>query len=219
MQLALAGLGTLALLYSIGLNRIATNAAIEANASTLKAITQEQENAQRQLRAYVGIEVITTTPNEFLVDIPATDPSVAGTTANKFIHITVKNFGQTPAKDVVVYAHTVAIISTIRPHPDIFVNEDADAAFNAREIRTSTSRYILNNEQTHTTDIAIWDVGPWRAGQRGEYNIFVFGRIYYTDSFNKPWRVKFCQSWSPSQTKFIPYEHYNEEDSHKSPFA
>jgi hypothetical protein len=45
--------------------------------------------------------------------------------------------------------------------------------------------------------------------------VYIFGRIYYRDIYQRPWRTKFCYSWEPrhpSGERFVAYEEYNDED-------
>lgn len=88
-QAVIAAIGIYFIWNSLRLSRIATSAAVEANKNTLKAIEQEQANAQRQLRAYVVVEPT----NASLLIFDQRDMT-KGTVS---IQVKVTNAGQTPA--------------------------------------------------------------------------------------------------------------------------
>ncbi len=73
---------------SLHLTRRATKAAIDANTNTLLAIDQEQTNAQRQLRAYIHVD-------------EARISYIGGIDIEAVLK--VRNFGNTPAKKVIVW--------------------------------------------------------------------------------------------------------------------
>lgn len=186
--------------------------------ATLKIINQEQTNAQRQLRAYVGVETISLCNgiNPSLTIDPIASPP--GTATTNLLRIMCKNFGQTPANNVMVFGYWITIQHGIRLAPEYFKTLPPDFVdINAK--RTSVSRFILENGKSHQVDISIWDPSPWVMTMNSGANLYVFGHIYYRDAFSISWRTRFCYQWQSQShgEKFIPYEHYNDEDQEPPP--
>ena len=74
--------------YSLALNRAAVDAAVSANANTLTAIHQDQQNAERQTRAYLTVDSVNSDwDKEFAY-------------RNGF-KVKIRNCGQTPAYGIV----------------------------------------------------------------------------------------------------------------------
>lgn len=85
-QLIVSLIGAVLLIQTLQLTMDNTKAALASNKNTVKAIDQEQANAQRQLRAYLH------------PILPKLHTVMIGHKA--FALVNVKNFGQTPAYDV-----------------------------------------------------------------------------------------------------------------------
>jgi hypothetical protein len=88
LQCILAAIGTIALIYSLLLNRIATQAALHAAQAARDTVNISSETAKRELRAYVSV-----------------DPTKIGTVMiDKIIRVplTIRNCGNTPASDMSV---------------------------------------------------------------------------------------------------------------------
>jgi hypothetical protein len=85
-QVWLGAAGAIGLIASLIFSALGVRYAAKGNANTIKAINQEQANAQRQIRAYVGISTA----------------GVYGVEADglPIFHIELKNFGATPAKSL-----------------------------------------------------------------------------------------------------------------------
>ena len=167
VQMALAGIGAfvgicglIALIYSLVLNRRATNAAIQGNQLTLKAIEQEQTNAQKALRAYIGVESggITLGVNG--------EAAVAG--------ILIKNFGQTPAKEMKFWIEMKFLNS----------NEIMELPIPLDDAQQSKSTinpgFIVFSE--FGRPFAERELDSVRSGQSA---LFVRGRIDYLDVFDE----------------------------------
>jgi hypothetical protein len=171
-QFWLASAGTIALIYSIMLNRRATGAAITANSNTIKAIQQEQENAQRGLQAYLcasNARFITPTvsaPIEF--------------------EIKISNSGQTPAKNIAV---NMEIWATRKNSPDIEIVSKAkridrmgymapglNGTFKIKPARTLNAVEMTEFSQG---DIVFWATG----------------RVDYVDAFEKNRWITFGEKY------------------------
>ena len=178
---------------------------------------------QKQLRAYTGVERLAFDCSNFGAYVGPyrpKDPSVPGTTADDFLCITVKNYGQTPAFETAVYAYWTPVPSNTRPVSGSFDNSMPEVKDTAN-IRTIVSHFLLQRDQTHTTRVPIWDLTPVFQAQSQKCDLFIFGRVYYRDAFKKPWRTTFCFQWRPldhsTKYEFLPHEEYNGEDSKPLP--
>jgi hypothetical protein len=195
--------------------------------SATKGLVAGTENtAQRQLRAYVGVgadDFGFDTPGENDPNYTPIDPAnpVAGQIYKDFLTIKVKNFGQTPAYGVVVFGN----LATTSPFAAMLPDDFFTARVPMRDvipnvpIRPFTSRFILQPEQTAVSKHAIFDVRAITAARQRQISVYVWGRIYYRDIFERPWRTMFCyvwEPWHPPSPRFVPYETYNGED--QTPF-
>jgi hypothetical protein len=107
IPLSLAGI--LFVWRSLALNREALRIAGEANANTLTAIEQEQANAQKGLRAYLGVVFIHfDCPSSIILDYKPRE-IIAGQKITDFAVLTIKNFGQTPANKVYTWVNWFAV--------------------------------------------------------------------------------------------------------------
>lgn len=192
-------------------------------AHRLRQTIEAMENAERRtLRAYVGIEKIA-------FDIPGANdssytpapiPLPAGFRFRDFLVVTVKNFGETPARDVTVFAYYTSMPPNERL-PDNFFDQDSnntDVLSNA-PVRISVARYLLQRGQSEISKHGLTTITPLREAREGRgNNIYVFGRIYYRDAYGRPWRTKFCSQWEARHAggaRFVPYETYNDEDQNE----
>ncbi len=170
-QIVLAFFGTIALIYSILLNRRATNAAVQANSNTIIAIEQEQANAQRQLRAYI------------LVRECRIDSFFVGLVPKAVV--TIENFGQTPA------AKMVGVINIHITQTEDENNQTvADEEFFA--VRESESPLAPSGKVPMTIETKeVVSEHNFQQVISGAKSVFVFGRIEYVDSFDEPRRTEF----------------------------
>jgi hypothetical protein len=134
-----------------------------------------------------------------------------------FIVVTIKNFGQTPAKDTTVFAYFTDTKFPERLPDDFFEHNDVDVV-SAAHVRPTLARFLLQRGQAEISKSVIQDIRPLRLAKPRERYIYVFGRIYYRDIYDKNWRTKFCyvwEPWHPSGPRFVPYEAYNDEDQNE----
>jgi len=126
---------------------------------------------------------------------------VVGQVFNDFLTIKVKNFGQTPAYDVIVFGYVTSI-----PHFSSMLPDD---------FFTNVPRDVIQTGSKHV----VYDVRPLKQARAKQASIYVWGHIYYRDIYNRPWRTLFCyiwEPWHPPGARFVPYEKYNSED--QTPF-
>jgi hypothetical protein len=190
--------------------------------ATRNLVTGAQDTAQRQLRAYVGLgadDFGFDTPSENDPAYTPIDPAnpVAGQIYKDFLTIKVKNFGQTPAYDVIVFGYVTPITPFAGMLPDDFFTRRVPLrdVIPTAPIRPFTSRFILQPEQTAVSKHAVLDVREISAARQKQTSIYVWGRIYYRDIYDRPWRTLFCyvwEPWHPPGARFVPYETYNGED-------
>jgi hypothetical protein len=176
---------------------------------------------QRSLRAYVGVDALAfDTPDiNNAAYVPDADPLPPGFTFRNFLSVTVKNFGETPAKDVCVFAYYANTEYPTRL-PDDFFDHDANNTdiVSAAATRSTLARYLLQRGQSEVSKSRLQTILPLREAIADRRNIYVFGRVYYRDAYNRPWRTKFCFQWEPnfhSGPRFVPYETYNDEDQNE----
>ena len=187
--------------------------------ATRDLVRSAEKTAERQMRAYLGIEKIEVSPSAYMNPIVIKDRTIPGITADNTLKISVKNFGQTPAKSVIVFAHFAHCPIGHRLGENIFIGtEKWDHQIAEANTRTSISRYFLNPGQMHTTNVSIWDNTLWSHAYQNIITLYVHGRIYFVDAFNVNRRITFCYSWEPSRgLTFTPHECYNDEDKKPPP--
>lgn len=92
---------------------------------------------------------------------------------------------------------------------------DADLLPLETEIRPAITRGILNRDQAESRKTALRDISFMAGSKRAEKQIYAFGRIYYRDTYGRPWRTKFCfqwEPWHPFGPRWVTYRYYNDED-------
>jgi hypothetical protein len=168
VQISIAVLGTIGLIGSLVLNSRATNAAIAANAYTLKAIEQEQMNTRIQLRPYVYVS----------------DAAIywAEDYAAIIVEINFKNFGQTPAKKMSVWVdfavgHIVEDKMDFgRRNDHVFSNVDDIAPTHLRN-------YISPNQEIGQDDrVKVSD---------SNLAVYVWGTVTYYDAYGSSYALEF----------------------------
>ena len=181
---------------------------------TWMLVLDARHNARIQLRAYVGLEKISfelTNENNpsFVLDL-----TTQGVIHDDFVAVKIRNFGNTPAFDVSVFAYFAIAPLHTRLADDFFARHDRDPRPTGN-IRVSVSRFVLNPKQMEISK-PIVNPHPVRDARARLNTLYVFGRVYYRDIYDRPWRTKFCYVWEPATPargeRFIPYEEYNGED-------
>jgi hypothetical protein len=194
-----------------------TAANTSATAATRTADAMEG-TAQRQLRAYVGIKTISfEIGSDIGPDYKPVSAEARGYVHRDFIVSTAFNFGMTPAYRVSLFAYVEPTEFPDRLPVKFFADHDLDV-FPAAEIRPAVTRALVQREQPETFKSPLRDIRFIQAAKDRKVYIYVYGRIYYYDAYNRPWRTKFCYVWEPwhlSGERFVPYEEYNSEDQHQ----
>jgi hypothetical protein len=182
LQLFLTLCGTLALLYTIRLNRHATNAAVEANKNTAKSIDQERENAQRELRAYIRVLPAGINKTEIRDRVIA--------------HVVIENVGRMIAKEV-----TAAVRMEIR-------RGKIQSVFKYGANLTRTIGSIIpgvevpmgSYETIHLKELPKVGANSALESSLREY-LYVWGEIKYKDGFDESRWTTFCFRYDPDNMK------------------
>jgi hypothetical protein len=185
--------------------------------ATVALVLVARETAKRQLRAYVGLGA-----DDFSLELPGeTDPHYAPIDLsnpnpqifNDFLVIKVKNFGQTPASNVVVFG-SVSVTQGAFLLPEKFFDTILPDRVDPNN-RTFTSKFVLQPQQSATSKHAMMDVRQIIPARQRHATVFVWGHIYYRDIYERSWRTMFCYVWEPWHThgaRFVPYDKHNGED-------
>jgi hypothetical protein len=211
--------------FTLAATRSAANEARRAADAAMKALDQSEVYARQELRAYLGIEKLEFTCTNFShytrEHYVPKDSSVAGASCDDFLCVTVKNFGQTPAFDIMVFANWITFPPNTRPPLGYFGTTHDSDFLETGPVSVSISKFMLQRDQTHASRIAIWDLRPVLDALERRGELYIYGRIYYRDAFNRPWRTKFSFSWNPASAntpfEFVPYREYNTEDQQPAP--
>jgi hypothetical protein len=185
--------------------------------ATRELVTGAESAERRQLRAYVGLDQISfESPSLNKKGLNQPRPVKQGEIFQDFIVVKVRNYGKTPAYDVCTFAY-IAETDFARRLPDDFFTDARDTDIKSRDdLRPILARFILNPDQIELVKHSIRDVTPLRRAIDQERQIYIFGRIYYRDAYQRPWRTTFCYAWEPwhpSGERFVAYEDYNREDA------
>lgn len=174
-----------------------------------------RETAKRQLRAYLGVEKLAfECPGIRDKNYSPSNHTTVGLIHKDFLVVRVRNFGETPARNVTVFAYFASTDYPQRLPDNFFLENDTDYISMA-EIRSTLARFTLNKDQTDPSKSVLTDISPLKLAASKKKLIYVYGRIYYRDIYDRPWRTKFCYSWEPwhpGGERFVPYEEYNDED-------
>jgi hypothetical protein len=191
-QLILAVIGAAAVIATLKLNADAVRAAGHANATTANALEHERSKSRAELRPYVGI-------NRVDIDFEKSNVSIC-----------FENYGQTPAKEVRVFASVLSSEPNERLIEAGFTERENDLFLLNRTHRPVYSKFYLCQNQRIETDVHFDELSV----PRGR-NVYVFGRIYYKDWDGSSWRLKFCSLLESGSSVLIPHECYNGEDDHQ----
>jgi hypothetical protein len=178
-------------------------------------LAHSEDTVRRQLRAYIGVEAddfAFQIPSEHDPDYEPIDIATAkpGLIFSDFLNVTIRNFGQTPAHDVTVFAYTIYTTPFGSTPPNDWFETIDDTRG-----RSILSRFVLQPQQSAVSKHFQLNVLPLRQARLRQTSVYVWGHIYYRDIYNRPWRTLFCYAWEPwhvSGQRFVPYEHHNGED-------
>ena len=182
--------------------------------ATDKLVKGAERTERRELRAYVGLESLSfevTNENnpDFILDL-----DTPGIIHQDFVTVKIRNFGVTPARDVCVFTYVQPQGPHERLADDFFLTHNRDAAPTGA-VRITLARFLLNPGQMEISKSLVHPHAV-REARALRIGLYVYGRIYYRDIYDRPWRTKFCYSWEPSiadrSERFVAYEQYNGED-------
>lgn len=180
---------------------VANNAVKAANDS----IALSGDTAKRQLRAYLGV-----------VSIGIGEPGSAQ--AKPTLVMNLKNFGQTPARDVEIHLSIWRMPKKeedrFTPLPAGFIYPRITPSETALN-ETVFSRDYFDPGQDKTTQTIIPDDTPILNPQFIRVvTVYVYGEIIYTDTYNKTHVREFCYAYFPSNPpagRFLSTEAHNRE--------
>lgn len=208
--------GTLLATIFTALAALAAAAAVQTSRRTIEHM---EDTSKRELRAYVGLEKIDfeiLSKRNGYVPIAIGAPSIL---FKDFISVTIKNFGATPAYDVVVLCGGLSTAFLGRAP----VGHNFDRAIHEnRAPGNFLTRMLLSPAQPEVIKCPLYNALPFWQSQQRERSMFVYGRIYYRDAYGNPWSTKFCfvwEPWHPGGARFVPYEEFNGEDQAEAPAA
>lgn len=156
----------------------------EARASSIETIRAMDETAERQLRAYVGVQSIIRKHG-------------SGTGPAWVLHVTLKNYGQTPAYDLVIRCGRV-----IREVADDHVFSSA------ADLPPNAPVYLAPGEISVTVVDVKTLIGPeWTYFKNGKTAIYVCGRVDFRGAFDEDRWLEFqrFQTFDPNISSFAMY--------------
>jgi hypothetical protein len=176
-----------------------------------------EDNSRRELRAYVGVEsIVFECPSEKNMEsYTPLDNTVQPPVYTDYLAVTVKNFGNTPARDVCVRSAILEVPGRVMAGiPDNF---DIDTALGttAQKSHETVPRAYLNRGQITVFKEVMHDVRILQRARNRESTVFQAGRIYYRDIYGRAWSTIYCYQWEPWHAlgeRFYPYERLNSED-------
>jgi hypothetical protein len=182
--------------------------------ATRDLVKEAKESSQRDLRAYVGMDKLGfEIPNENNPNF-VFDPDTPGVIQEDFITVKVRNYGSTPASDVCVFVYPAVVGPHQRLEDTFLPAHDRDLAPTGA-VRVTLARFMLHPNQIEITK-TFFHPHAVREARARRATLYLCGRIYYRDIYNRPWRTRFCYGWEPSTTfhgeRFVAYEQYNGED-------
>ena len=137
-----------------------------------------RQTGERQLRAYVGAERMELElPGLKTANYEPTDPDKPGLVVNDYVLCTVKNFGATPALDVITQVNWVYVpfgqsLPTSFSYPDF-------ESITAPGVERVISRLHLMQQQSHTTRVPIYDVDPFKQAEQQKVTVYLYGHVDY----------------------------------------
>ena len=146
--------------------------------------------AERQQRAYIGVESI-------LLDCPSAkipnykpSPAIAGANVADFVVLNIKNFGATPANKVYTWVNWYSTPFPLALPLD-FGYPDWSYALPDR-VGVEPIETTLFPTQTYASKVAMPDVTPLILSNTRMVFLYFYGRIVYTDITNTERFTYFC---------------------------
>jgi hypothetical protein len=177
---------------------------------TKRAINDSRKSSERQLRAYVGVDKISFEIRSRKEGYKPLIPGAGDNIYTDFICVEVKNFGQTPAREVSVYAWEISV--------DFFSRLETGFDFDSRMpvVRSNiVAHAYISKGQSAIITVPIIDSRFYWDAREKKKSTYIYGRIFYIDAYDRSWSTKFCYIWEPFHPggeRFVPYEEFNGED-------
>jgi len=185
--------------------------------ATGTTINDARKSSERELRAYVGVERLDFRVTSQVKGYVPIDPTASNTTYPDYLVVKVKNYGQTPAKNVETKTVVVTgpFLFTLPQgfNYDSFIEQPST-------LNNVVTEGFLSKDQPEEVTIPIPDANIVWDARLKNVTIIVFGRIYYRDIFNSSWSTKFCQIWEPwfpLGERFVGSNEFNGEDQRQAP--
>lgn len=178
--------------------------------ATQALLKDARSASSKDLRAYVGIETI----DFVLPNIKKSKDKVwdgkGAYTFHDFLRPRIKNYGKTPASNMLCWTNWVNVPGIGVRLPDDFAFDDFDsiAVEGADIVR---SRMLLNAGQEYAPLTVVTDFAPFREAESRTHTMFLYGHIDYTDIYEKTWQHDFCFVYAPS---LPPPAHLTRYDQH-----
>jgi hypothetical protein len=120
------------------------------------------------------------------------------------IDVSIKNTGHTPAKSV----SPSVFMRVIKPGDSL--NFDFGSQPDTREFIPPDVVHIATPSVTKSGVVLRADTA--KMFENSTWQVFVFGKVWYEDIFNRPHWMRFCYFWDPKYQSYTAYKKYNDED-------
>jgi hypothetical protein len=198
-SVVMSALGVGLLIVTLRQNKVAMRIALAGVKSASQSVRVTKQTGERQLRAYV-----------FLSDKDAFQQVTFEAGKPPFGIINIKNFGQTPAYNIQLQRGSFC---APWPMPDDFnlPDENFDADAGGATLAPASETLFLIYPEGPSVDTSIVDLV-----RVGKSTFYLWGRIRYTDAFEKVRTTEFCVGSDPlCADPFTPVRHshrYNRAD-------
>ncbi|MBW8079444.1 MAG: hypothetical protein GJU76_15530 [Gallionella sp.] len=175
-------------------------------------VKDTESSAQNQMRAYVGVDGIGIISTHLYTATYQTPPNTKpGTRMRDKVDVQMKNFGGTPANRVDFAA---SIWTNVILPDDSQLDEILEKERKVEILGAFVPRHSIFPGQSAPMHIYLSDLTPFRAVLADTpARVFVFGRIDYSDMFDKRHTTRFCYFFDKTRDpgkEFVAYERYNE---------
>ncbi len=194
------------------INSVTAFAAIITTGAALLLLWETYLSHRRQERAYLGVENIA-------LNLPGLDnpsyqpvPQEAGRVFDDFVLLTVKNYGNTPASNVITRVNWQTVdFGTMLDKT--FSYPDYESITNPN-IGRVISKFSLLQQQLRESKHPVPNVDLFGQARQKKKNLYLYGHVDYRDIYGRKWRRNFSYIWEPWQTvgsQFVPDQAHNDE--------
>jgi hypothetical protein len=184
---------------------IGTVFAITASYVAYQTFESTVDTAQKQLRAYVGVDDIgIELPSSKVENYQPVKLSL-GTHIPDYLILTVKNTGTTPAKKVTTWVNWEPLPFGYQL-PEDFDFKDHESTFKG-PLGLVKSTYSLFPGQPRETIISIADARSFLEAQSKKKSLYLYGYISYEDIYGREHKTNFCYAYQPyanASQQFLP---------------